>query len=239
MRKPGLHTGLHHLHPLVFDTRINAESHKLTDNNLQIRLFLCDLIWIASQPFQYRREENPNQCNCRRGSWRHPVFCTDQFPPGLSTKKESPWSQLWVLPGFGYREVPITVCLDANSGSRAMMHVSPFGQDLGHSTSNDMISPFPNVRLAGHRSMMDIKRERLDTSNEHIAVSRFLSEARGNTNVLPTGSRSIGAPADLLYSQDGVPPNYESLSIRQYSDVPSTWFNSPPFCHLSSVRAVQ
>ena len=116
----------------------------------------------------------------------------------------------------------MTVCLDANSGSRAMMHVSPFGQDLGHSTSNDMISPFPNVRLAGHRSMMDIKRERLDTSNEHIAVSRFLSEARGNTNVLPTGSRSIGAPADLLYSQDGVPPNYESLSIRQYSDVPST-----------------
>jgi hypothetical protein len=68
--------------------------------------------------------------------------------------------------------------------------------------------------------MVDIKRERLDTSNEHTAVSRFLSEARGS-NVLPTDSRSIGAPADSLYSQDGVPPNYESLSIRQYSNVPS------------------
>ena len=122
-----------------------------------------------------------------------------------------------MLTGFGYRGVPMTVCLDVNSGSRAMIHVvSPFGQDLGYSTSNDMI---PNGRLAGHRSMVDIKRERLDTSNEHTAVSRFLSEGRGN-NVMPTGSRSIGAPADLLYSQDGVLPNYESLSIRRYSDVP-------------------
>ena len=107
----------------------------------------------------------------------------------------------------------MTVCLDANSGSRAMMHVSPFRQDLGHSASND-ISPFPNVRLAGYRSMVDIKRERPDTSNIHTAVSRFLSEARGN-NVLPPGSRSISAPADLIHSQDGIPPAYESLSIRQ------------------------
>ena len=104
----------------------------------------------------------------------------------------------------------MTVSLDANSGSRAMMHVSPFRQDLGHSASND-ISPFPNVRLAGYRSMVDIKRERPDI---HTAVSRFLSEARGN-NVLPPGSRSISAPVDLLRSQDGIPPAYESLSIRQ------------------------
>ena len=68
--------------------------------------------------------------------------------------------------------------------------------------------------------MVDIKRGRLNTSNKNTAVSRFLSEARGN-NVLPTGSRSISAPADLLYSQDGIPPDYESLSIRQYSNVPS------------------
>ena len=108
----------------------------------------------------------------------------------------------------------MTVCLDANSGSHAMMHVSPFGQDLGHSTSNDKISPFPNIRLTGYRSMVDIKRERPDTSNKHTAVPRFLSEARGN-NALPTGSRSISAPADLLQSQDAIPPDYESLSIRQ------------------------
>jgi len=108
----------------------------------------------------------------------------------------------------------MTVRLDANSGSRAMIHVSPFGQDLGHSTSNDMISPFPNVRLVGQRSMMDIKRERLDTSHRHAAVSRFLSGARDN-NVLPTGSRSIGAPTDIPCSEDTIPPNYESLSIRQ------------------------
>jgi len=112
-------------------------------------------------------------------------------------------------------------CLDANSGSRAMMHVSPFGQDLRHSASNDMISSFPNVRFTRYRSMVDIKRERADTSNKHTqAVSRFLSEARDN-NVLPTGSRPISAPADLLHPQDGVPPDYESLSIRQYSNVPS------------------
>jgi len=115
----------------------------------------------------------------------------------------------------------MTVCLDANSGSRAMMHVSPFGQDLGHSTSNDMISPFPIVRLGGYRSMVDIKRERPDPLNQHTAMSRFPSEARGN-NVLPTGSRSISAPADLLYSPDGIPPDYESLSIRQYANVPSS-----------------
>ena len=128
--------------------------------------------------------------------------------------------------------------LDPNSGSRAMMHISPFGQDLGHSTSNDMISPFSNVQLASYRSMVDIKRGRLNTSNKNTAVSRFLSEARGN-NVLPTGSRSISAPADLLYSQDGIPPDYESLSIRQYSNVPSPWFNRPLLCHLFSARAVQ
>jgi len=104
----------------------------------------------------------------------------------------------------------MTVSLDANSGSRTT-HISPFGQDLGHSTSNDTISPFPNVRLTGYRSMVDIKRERPDTSNKHTAVPR---EARGN-NPLPTGSRSISAPADLLQSQDAIPPDYESLSIRQ------------------------
>ena len=59
--------------------------------------------------------------------------------------------------------------------------------------------------------MVDIKRERPDTSNKHTAVPR---EARGN-NPLPTGSRSISAPADLLQSQDAIPPDYESLSIRQ------------------------
>ena len=114
---------------------------------------------------------------------------------------------------FGYREVPTTVCLDANSGSRAMMHISPFGQDLNHSTSNNMISPFPIVRLAGHRSIVDIKRERLDTLNRHIPASRFLNNTRDNS-VLPSGSRPINAPVDLLYSQAGVPPAYESLSIR-------------------------
>jgi len=96
-RKPDLYTGLHHLRPFIFDTRLNAESHKFTNNNLQIRLFLYYLIWIpllyhkwiASQPFQYRKEEDPNQCNCQWGSWRHPFFCTGRFP-GLSTKKESP-----------------------------------------------------------------------------------------------------------------------------------------------------
>ena len=102
--------------------------------------------------------------------------------------------------------------LDANSGTRAMMHISPFGQDLGHSTSNE-ISRFPNVRLAGYRSMVDIKRERLDTLNRHTPASRFLNKARDNS-VLPSGSRPINAPVDLLYSQAGVPPAYESLSIR-------------------------
>ena len=60
-------------------------------------------------------------------------------------------------PLFGYHGVPMAMCLDMNSGSHAMMHISPFGQDLGCSTSNNMISPFPNVRLAGYRSMVDIK----------------------------------------------------------------------------------
>ena len=114
----------------------------------------------------------------------------------------------------------MTVCLDANSGSRAMMHVSPFGQELGHPTSNATISPFPNVRLAGYASMVDIKRERLNTSNKHTAPSRLPSEARGDS-VLPNASRPSGAPADLLYSQDGAPPAYESLSIFRYSNMPS------------------
>ena len=113
------------------------------------------------------------------------------------------------------------VCLEANSGSRsAMMHVSPFGKDLDHSTSNDMIPPFPNVRLAGYRSMVDIRRERLDTSNKRTAASCLPREARSDS-VLPNASGPISAPADLLYSQDGVPPAYESLSIRQYSNVRS------------------
>ena len=124
------------------------------------------------------------------------------------------------VPLFGYRGLPTTVCLDANYGSRAIMHVSPFGQDLGHSTSNDMISPFPIVRLAGHRSMMNIKRERLDTLNRHTPASRFLNKARDNS-VLPISSLPISTPVDLFYSQAGVPPAYESLSIRQYSNMPS------------------
>ena len=90
-------------------------------------------------------------------------------------------------PLFGYRGVLTAMCLDTNSGSHAMMHISPFGQDLGHSTSNNMISPFPNVRLAGYRSMVDIKRERLDTLNRHTPASCFLNRARDNS-VLPTGS---------------------------------------------------
>ena len=106
----------------------------------------------------------------------------------------------------------MTVCLDANSGSRAMMHVSPFGQDLGHPTSNATISPFPNIRLAVYASMVDIKRERLDTSNNRTALSRLPNEVRGNS-ILPNASRPSGAPADLLNFQDGVPPAYESLSI--------------------------
>jgi len=114
----------------------------------------------------------------------------------------------------------MTVCLDANSGSRARMHISPFEHDLGHSTSNAMISPFPIVRLAGYRPLADIKRERPDPLNQHTTVPHFPSEARGN-NVLPTGSRQIGAPADLLYSPDGIPPDYESLSVRQYPNVPA------------------
>ena len=101
----------------------------------------------------------------------------------------------------------MTVCLDANSGSRAIMHVS---QDLGHPTSNATISPFPNVQPVGYASTVEIKRERLNTSNNRTAPSRLPSEARGNSNA----SRPSGAPPDLLYSQDGVPPTYESLSIR-------------------------
>ena len=100
------------------------------------------------------------------------------------------------------------------------MLISPFGRDLGHSTSNDMISPFPIVRLDGYRPLVDIKGERPDPLNQHTTVSRFPSEARGN-NVLPTGSRSISAPAELPYSPDDIPPDYESLSIRQHPNVPA------------------
>ena len=129
----------------------------------------------------------------------------------------------------------MTVCLDANSGSRAMMHVSPFGQDLGHSTSSDTTSPFPNVQPTGHASMVGIKRERLDTSNESTAASPFPSKARGDS-VSPNASGPSSVPeppttfsenTDLLHSQDGVPPAYESLSLHRYSNMPSPWFQLP------------
>ena len=124
----------------------------------------------------------------------------------------------------------MTMCLDANSGSRVMMHVSPFGQDLGHSTSSNTISPFPIVQLTGDASMVDIMRERLDAFNKRIAASRFPSEARGDS-VSPNASHPSSAPeppitssgnTNRLYSQDGVPPAYENLSLHRYSNVPSS-----------------
>ena len=125
----------------------------------------------------------------------------------------------------------MTMCLDANSGSRVMMHVSPFGQDVGHSTSSNTISPFPIVQLTGDASMVDNMRERLDASNKRTAVSRFPSETRCNLNSVSLNtSRPSSAPeppitfsgnTDLLYSQDGLPPAYENLSLHRYPNVPS------------------
>lgn len=100
----------------------------------------------------------------------------------------------------------MAMCLDANSGSPAVVQVSPFGRYLGLPTSSDTISPFPNVRPAGYASMADIKRQRLDTSNNSI------------TSPLTSSPQSPSTSTDLLSSQDlayayGIPPAYDNLSL--------------------------
>ena len=119
--------------------------------------------------------------------------------------------------------LPIVICLDANSGSRAMVQVPLIGQDLGR--SSDMVSPFPNVRPTGHPSMADVKRKRLDYSNTRTAAPPF--SGTGNSVSLNTSapSSSLESPitstenTDLIYSPDGIPPAYDNLSLHRYSNV--------------------
>jgi len=111
----------------------------------------------------------------------------------------------------------MVICLDVNSGSRAMMQVPPIGQGL--SRSSDTVTPFPNVRPTGHPSMANIKRERLDDSNTFPGIGNSVS-----LNVSPpSGSPEPPIPStgntDLIYSQDGIPPAYDNLSLHQYSNV--------------------
>jgi len=119
--------------------------------------------------------------------------------------------------------LPMVICLDANSGSRAMVQVPPIGQDL--SRSSDTVSPFPNVRPTGYPSMADIKRERLDYSNIRTAASPFPGTGNSVSLIASPPSSSPEPPitstgnTDLLYSQDSIPPAYDNLSLHRYSNV--------------------
>jgi hypothetical protein len=107
---------------------------------------------------------------------------------------------------------PMVIFLDANSGSRTMV-------------PSDTISPFPNVRPTGHPSMADIKRERLDYSNTRTAASPFPGTGNNvSLNASAPGSSSeppitSAGNTDLIYSQDGIPPAYDNLSLHRYSNV--------------------
>jgi len=132
-------------------------------------------------------------------------------------------------PFLDYSEISMTMCLDANSGSRATVQVSPFGRVLGRfPTSSDTISPFPNVAPVGHASVMDFKRERLDPMNTRTAAPPFPGETSVSLNASPPSSSgpessitSNAGNTDLLYYQDGVPPAYENISTHRHSNLPS------------------
>ena len=148
----------------------------------------------------------------------------DSFPPepsgtqnrGHSTNCEC--SRVSII-----ARLPMVICLDANSGSRAMVQVPPIGQDL--SRSSDTVSPFPNVRPTGYPSMADIKRERLDYSNIRTAASPFPGTGNSVSLIASPPSSSPESPltstgnTDLIYSQDGIPPAYDNLSLHRYSNV--------------------
>jgi hypothetical protein len=104
----------------------------------------------------------------------------------------------------------MVICLDANSGSRAMVQVSSIGQDL--SRSSDTVSPFPNIRPPGHPAMMDIKRKRVDYSNIPSTVAPPPSSS-------PESPITSTENTDLIYSPDGIPPAYDNLSLHRYSNV--------------------